>query len=345
MTERVKKVLVLGGTGAMGVYLVPELLKMGYRVHVAALDGLESLPPDNPQLSCTKCNAKDEGALCELLKENYDAIVDFMLYGTEEFRARYQLFLENTDHYIFLSSYRVYAGNQIPITEESPRLLDVSEDLEFLASEDYALYKAREEDILNQSTFSNWTAVRPAITYSKRRFQLTTLEAALVVRRAFQGKTLILPKEAMPVQGTMTWAGDVAKMIARLVLNKQAYRECFTVSTAEHHTWEEIAGYYESLIGLKYITVDTDTFIDVIAEGSKYARWQLQYDRMFDRVIDNRKILSVTGLRQADFMPLYDGLKQELSALPRNTDWSNTPHYETNERMDAYLKRIGGGIL
>ena len=29
-----KKVLVPGGTGAMGVYLVPELLKMGYQVDV-----------------------------------------------------------------------------------------------------------------------------------------------------------------------------------------------------------------------------------------------------------------------------------------------------------------------
>lgn len=29
---RQKKILVLGGTGAMGVYLVPELLKMGYQV-------------------------------------------------------------------------------------------------------------------------------------------------------------------------------------------------------------------------------------------------------------------------------------------------------------------------
>ncbi len=342
MTENNKKVLILGGTGAMGVYLVPELLSMGYRVHVAALDGFESLPQGNPHLTCTKCDAKDEGALCELLKEGCDAIVDFIIYTTEEFKERYSLLLENTDHYIFLSSYRVYAG-QTPITENSPRLLDVSEDLEFLASEDYALFKAREEDILKQSAYSNWTAVRPAITYSKRRFQLTTLEAAVVVRRTFQGKTLILPEEAMSVQGTMTWAGDVAKMIARLVLNKCAYCECFTVSTAEHHTWKEIAEFYKQLIGLHYITVDMETFLNVIAPGSKHARWQLQYDRMFDRVIDNRKILNATGLKQADFMPLYDGLKQELSALPRDFDWSNTPHYEMNERMDAYLKRTGGG--
>ena len=104
MTEKDKKVLILGGTGAMGVYLVPELLSMGYQVHVAALDGFESLPRDNLRLSCTNCNAKDEDTLRRLLKAEYDAVVDFMIYGTEEFRKRYQLFLENTDHYIFFSS-------------------------------------------------------------------------------------------------------------------------------------------------------------------------------------------------------------------------------------------------
>ena len=33
-----QKILILGGTGAMGVYLVPELLHMGYQVHVISLD-------------------------------------------------------------------------------------------------------------------------------------------------------------------------------------------------------------------------------------------------------------------------------------------------------------------
>ena len=48
--ENQKKILVLGGTGAMGVYLVPELLRMGYRVDVVSLDDIKS---DNPNLTYT----------------------------------------------------------------------------------------------------------------------------------------------------------------------------------------------------------------------------------------------------------------------------------------------------
>ena len=85
-----KKVLVLGGTGAMGVYLVPELRKMGYQVHVVSLDDRKS---DDPMLVYTKGDAKDEEYLTQLLKNGYDAIVDFMIYHTEEFRQRYKLLL------------------------------------------------------------------------------------------------------------------------------------------------------------------------------------------------------------------------------------------------------------
>jgi nucleoside-diphosphate-sugar epimerase len=192
LNSKNRKALVLGGTGAMGVYLVPELVAMGYEVKVASLDDIIS---DNPQISYVKTDAKNLDSLKELLKGKFDVIVDFMLYSTEQFKERYDILLQSTSHYIFLSTYRVYAGNETPITENTSRLLDVSEDKEFLLTEDYALYKARQEDILQNSKYDNWTIVRPAITYSKRRFQLVTLEAPIVVARALKGLPIVLPRK------------------------------------------------------------------------------------------------------------------------------------------------------
>jgi len=332
-SNNMKKVLVLGGTGAMGVYLVPELASMGYQVKVVSLDNVVS---NNPRITYVKANAKDNSFLHSLLQENYDAIVDFMLYYTKEFSEKYEMLLSSTNHYIFLSSYRVYA-NSIPIREDSPRLLDVSENKEFLATEDYSLYKAREEDILRASNFNNWTIVRPAITYSKFRYQLVTLEANTVIYRAMNKLPVILPEEAMPVQGTMSWAGDVAKMLSRLVLNPAALKETYTVATSEHHTWEEIANYYKEIIGLEYLTVDTETYLSFFEPSmAKGARYQLLYDRCFNRVVDNSKILLATGLKQSDLMPLKEGLKKELSALPKDTVWSRST---ISERMDEFLKK------
>ena len=80
-----KKILVLGGTGAMGVYLTPELLDMGYAVDVVSLDNIDS---DNPNLRYITANALDNGVLAELLKNEYDGIIDFLFMMTRRTALR-----------------------------------------------------------------------------------------------------------------------------------------------------------------------------------------------------------------------------------------------------------------
>ena len=333
-----KKVLVLGGTGAMGVYLVPELLSMGYKVDVLSFDDVKS---DNENLRYfAVANGKDPETVRPFLeRENYDGIVDFMLYKTDEFAERHPLLLENCKPYIHLSSYRVYADEEHPITEESPRLLEASKDEDMLATDTYALTKARQEDILIASKYNNWTSIRPAITFSKFRYQLVTLEAPIVVGRALAGKKVLLPEGAMKAQATMTWGGDVAKMIARLLFNEKAMRERYTVSTSEHNTWETVASYYEELIGLKYEVIPTEDFLKLVdpRDPMRGPRWQLEYDRMYDRIVDNSKMLDATGLKQSDFKTVYEGLRDELAVFPRDTDWKGRD-VALSERMDKYIE-------
>lgn len=314
-----KKILVPGGTGAMGTYLVPEFSKRGYKVDVVSLDDVVS---DDENVTYIKADLRNIGYLRELLKNKYDAIVDFMIYSNMiEFTKVCKMMLDSTEHYVFFSSYRVYDEAPV-ITENSPRLLDSSEDSEFLhfcdiyTNGDYSLYKAAQENFLMCSKYDNWTILRPAITYSKRRFQLTTLEAPLFVPRALDGKTVALPESCLDSQATMSWAGDVGKMISGLIFNPKAYREAFTVSTSEHHTWREIAEIYSELIGLKYIAVSNDEYLKIF-DSYIASKYQLIYDRCFNRVIDNSKILEATGMKQSELMPLKEGLRRELSALPK----------------------------
>lgn len=328
-----KKILVLGGTGAMGSYLVPELAKAGYQVDVVSLDKGTS---ETKQIAYYQADGYNLSFIKRLLHTTYDAVVDFLIYTTMEFADRFELFLKNTGHYLFLSSYRVYARESGFITETSPRLLDVSEDEEFLKTEDYSLYKAREENILRSSKYQNWTILRPAITYSKRKFQLVTLEAPTVVARAKAGKTVLLPQQAADVYGTMSWGGDVARMIAGLIQNPRAYGEAFTLATSEHHKWKTVAEYYRELIGLRYEWVDTDTYLSFFegAANKNAARYQLIYDRYFDRRVENSKILEAVGMKQEELTGLKEGLQRELQRLPENLIW---PETSINGRMDAYL--------
>lgn len=327
------KVLVLGSTGAMATYLIPELLKKSY--HVVGVS-LENVVSNDKNLTCIKADAKDFNFLKSQLVDGFDAIVDFMNYNNvEEYKEYYKLFIKKTKHYIFLSSYRVYADDA-PLSEKSKRLLDVDRPQGFITENEYSIYKAEEEDFINSSCWDNYTILRPAITYSKRRFQLVTLEAEVLIYRMLKGKVVVLPKSAMDKEATMTWAGDVAKMISTIILNPKAFRQTYNVSTSEHMKWKDIAKIYEEIGGLKYITVDDETYINIL--GFYFAKQQLLYDRCFNRIIDNSKILSLCNIKQEELMKIKDGLKREFDNL--NPD--DIPCLTgVNEKMDKYLESIG----
>lgn len=302
-----RKILLLGGTGAMGIYLTPELLGRDFLIDITTRELRES---NDERLRYIQGDAKDLGFLENVISgEKYDVIIDFMVYTTEEFDERCMLLLNSCQQYILLSSYRIFADSEV-IDENSPRLLDTSADREYLATDDYALTKARQEDILRSTTGGNWTIVRPAITYSRDRFQLGTLEADVVIWRSEHDLPVILPKEMLSKITTMTWAGDVARIIAKLVLNKNAFGEDFNIATSEFHTWAEVADIYHDLIGLRMQVVDMNDYIDALGGG--HVRYQVGYDRMFNRKLNNDKILKVVGEKREDFMSLYDGLRFEL---------------------------------
>lgn len=328
-----KKVLVLGATGAMGRYLVPELTALGYAVTGVALDAVSPFSEDVTYLTG---DAFDRTFLERLLKQKFDGIVNFMDYGRHRFADYVDLFLQNTGHYVFLSTCRVYADEEVPVRETSPRLLDVSQDAELLASNDYCIHKAKDEDLLAASAYDNWTVVRPATTFSTMRLQLVTLEFKHSVGRALMGKRVVLPIQAKDKPATLSWGGDVAKMLARLLFREEAKRETYNVCSAEHRTWEEIADYYRELVGLEAVWVDKEDYLAILdPEMKKSTRWQLEYARLFHRITDNSKILSLTGLRQEDMMPLREGLRREIANIPADY----VPVQDARaDRMDAYLE-------
>lgn len=329
-----KKVLVLGATGAMGRYLVPELVKMNYEVTGVALDETPPWPTD--KATYIKGDAFDKGLLDSLLKQKFDGIVNFMCYGGCDFSDYYKMFLDNTEHYIFLSSCRIYDDKEQPIKETSPRLLDSSDDEVLKASHDYCIYKAQQEDLLVASPYDNWTVVRPATTFSTMRLQLVTLEFPDCVERALMGKKVVLPIQAKDKPATLGWGGNVAQMIARILFKNEAKREFYNVCSAEYRTWEEIAGYYHDLIGLEAVWVDKEDYLKILSPDMNiHTRWQLEYARLFRRITDNSKVLALTGLKQEDLVSMYDGLKLEIANIPKDFKPTDT---EVGIRMDAYLK-------
>jgi len=206
------KILVLGGTGSMGVHLV-NILKEENEIYVTS----RKEHKNKKNVNYIKGNAKDLEFISRLLKEDWDVIIDFMVYKLKEFEERYNLFLSSSKHYLFLSSARVYNHSKDKIKENSPRLLETSTDLDFLNTDDYSLEKARQENMLKNSDNSNWTIIRPYITFSENRIQLGILEKEDWLYRALKGRTIIFSEDIAKSITTLTYGYDVSLAISRLV--------------------------------------------------------------------------------------------------------------------------------
>ena len=298
------RVLVLGGTGAMGSHLCRELVALGHEVVCTTR---RDRKPANG-IAYAVGDAKQPSFLDWLLAERWGAVVDFMIWSTDEFRERCQAFLGAADQYVFTSSYRVYADSPV-LAEDSPRLLDVVDDPAYLATDEYALRKARCEDMLAASGADNWTIVRPAITYdgTNGRLQLGAHESSVWLWRALRGLPVPMPMEMLSRQTTMSYGGDVARMIALLVGNPAALGETFTVSGSDHMTWREVANIYRDIVPFDLLECELGEFI--AARGGEY---QIRYDRMLNRLVDNSKVLRVTGIDASSLRSMREGLMREL---------------------------------
>ncbi len=317
------KILVLGGTGAMGSFLVP-ILSNKCNVFVTSRSERES----SNNVTYIKGNAHDLTFLEELLVGgHYHAIIDFMHYSTSEYAKRYTMLLDSTDQLFFMSSSRVYAEHHGKITEECPRLLDVSKDKDFLITDDYALAKARQEDILRKSGRKNWTIIRPYMTYSPYRMDWGFYPKELWLYRVLKGRSVLFPKDVASNLTTLTYGLDVANAIACLVGHEAALGETFNVTNDISYTWREVIEAYKSAIESRGYEVRIK-YIDRPIIKSEYI---YRYDRAFHRQFDNSKIRSYTNI--AEFTDTMKGVKMCVNMFLdnphfRNADWRNYAYWD-----------------
>ena len=323
------KILILGGTGAMGAHLVELLRNTDNEVTVTSRKKRDK--SDN--ICYVQGNAHEVSFLDDLLKQKFDVIVDFMSYGTEEFKTKYETFLDSCKQYVFLSSSRAYADSKTPITEESDLLADTCKDAEYMATDEYALAKGREENLLRKSGKTNWTIIRPYITYSEIRLQLGVLEKEAWLYRALHGRTIVFSEDIAQKYTTLTYGHDVATGFIGIINNPNALGQAYHITVATPIKWSEVLQIYldelENILGKRPKLLMTQKSINL----QSGRRWQVLYDRHFDRRFDNKKISSIVNT--SEFILPQEGLRRCIRAFCKNPvfqgiDW----------RMEAKYNRV-----
>lgn len=328
------QILILGGTGAMGRPLV-QMLSQKNTVYVTSRSSHKS----TDTVKYLQGDAKDRIFLKNTLSsQHWDAVVDFMVHDEKELREVFPVFLDNTDQYIFISSARVYAESDKPITEETPRLLDVSDDTEYLKTAEYALAKAREENLLLNFNKTNYTIIRPSITYNTYRLQLGVLEKENWLYRALHGRTIVFSEDINDKLTTMTLGDDVARGIASVVGQKEALGEIFHITYNQSLSWSEVLNVYLKVLeqyfgdGRKIPVILTKKSTNLLFNKMIY---QLIYCRYFNRTFNNSKIARFCNIQE--FTPSQKGLASCLEQFLRKPEFSCI-----NWNIEAINDRVTG---
>jgi len=317
----------------MGVALTRILSEHNHNVYVTSRKEKKSRDAEN--VHYIKGNAHDIAFITNILKEkNWDAVVDFMSYSTHAFEERIDLFLNNTAQYIYISSARVYAESDGLITEQTARLLDTSKDNEYLQTDEYALAKARQENILFNSSNNNWTIIRPSVTYNSNRLQLGVLEKEHWLYRALHGRTIVFSEDIGSKLTALTSGYDVANGIAAIIGEEEALRKCFHITDSNSYTWNEILEIYLDIIQEftgKRLSVKMTEKTSCFDVG--WNKYQIIYCRYYNRTFDNTAISKYTDI--SHFLDIRTGLKQAVEIFLENPVYG-----ELNWRLEAINDKI-----
>ena len=313
-----KRVLLIAGGGTLGTAVSEELLRLGATVEIICPEEKIS---NHERLTFHQSLATEELLRSLFAKHRYDGIINFIHYkNPEDYKAIHPLLIENTDHLIFLSSYRVCADEQHPITETAPRLTEVITDPVFLENETYAVPKSVCEDYLrNERAGEPWTIIRPVISSSQYRLDLLMYGRHRVLEAVDRGEELLLPALVKDYTAGWDWAGNSGKLIAHLFFKPHTFGETYTVYSGHGMTWGEVGELYQRLTGVKLRWCSEEEYLAFHRSITEKAMlsWAWKHDRRYNRDVDCSKILAATGLTRADFATPEEGLIHELKLLGR----------------------------
>lgn len=328
------KILILGGMGAMGrplteylsdniendIYVVCRHPKTFYAKNVTFILG----------------DAFSKEFLAQTLKQGFDVIVDFLVWKPEVLNNRLEMIFTHCKQYITMSSSTIYAGVGV-LDETSPRLIDSYDEQEKTQVYRYHIKKSLCEDVIFNAPYKHWTLIRPAATFGIRKLKLLAYHKSVWLWRYVRGQSIVIPKNILDKRVTITYGGDVARALEKLVGNKKALGEVINVASDCPTTYRELLQLLQMLLPTIY---GKELRIKYIAEASEI--WKnipdqydaLKKDRELDRCYSIEKLTRICG-EKIEFGDLRENLKICLKELLSNPEKNlGNPKPDFNGWMD-----------
>jgi len=315
------KVLFIGGTGIISSACSELALERGIDLYHLNRGTSASIRPIAGVTTLTADIRDPEHALRALGYHQFDVVVSWITFTTEQLENDLRLFAGRTKQYIFISTAALYETppSRLPITEETPLSNPFWE---------YARNKIAVEERLRQAYAESgfpFTIVRPSHTYDKTLIPLQGGITALM--RLKNGLPVVSHGDGTSIW-TLTHHKDFAKGLVGLLGRQEAIGEAFHITSDEWLSWDNIFKLMGTALGVEPRLVHIPS--EIIARYNQVFAEGLLGDKSHSMIFDNNKIKAFVPDFKAE-IPFEQGAREIV-------DWYMAD--PSRQKVDARLNAL-----
>lgn len=305
------RVVVIGGTGHVGTYLIPRLIEAGHEVVCVSRNQREPYQPHGAwgqveQIEIDRTQAEEQGTFGSQIADlEPDVVIDMICFTLDSAKQIVEALRGRVQHFLHCGTIWVHGPSVVvPMTEEQPRRPFGEYGIQKAAIEAYLLREARlngfPATVLHPGHIvgPGWAPVNPTANFN--------LE---VWEKLARGEALVLPDLGMETVHHVH-ADDVAQAFVKAMANRSAaLGESFHVVSPAAITLrgfaESIANWFGEPAQLQFMP--WETWCKTVSPEDAQATW--------DHIAHSPNASIAKAQRLLDYQPRYSSLQAVQEAL------------------------------